>query len=275
LHYDGSVYGTDDLITNGMFSVKHPSFDILYRIGVLCSRAEFEGDSKMKDSENTKKIHRETKEEEQLGLEMDNFDVESGGKKPHMDTSDEVNLTAPANPEKIVGDASETAILQFLNPIFPAKTVRQLFPKVLEVPFNSKNKWQFSVHKIPAMENREKFPEDQQWVFSGLPEDSFYVLVIKGAFERILPLCSKILLEGKSTKLEEEAKLQVENSAEKLACVGERVMGFASCFLDGEKFPEDFVFDTEEFEEKFFPVCDPPFFSFFFFFNFFIWNRNT
>lgn len=45
----------------------------------------------------------------------------------------------------IHGDASETAILEFLCKHNDPIAVRDIFPKVVEIPFNSVNKYQVSL----------------------------------------------------------------------------------------------------------------------------------
>merc|ERR1712126_365689 len=56
------------------------------------------------------------------------------------------------------------------------ESIRQKNPKVVEIPFNSTNKWQLSIHETP--------------------EDPRHLLVMKGAPERILDRCSTIMING-------------------------------------------------------------------------------
>ena len=85
------------------------------------------------------------------------------------------------------GDASETAILKFVElSLGNVMGMRQGNKKVAEIPFNSTNKYQVSIHEL----------EDET--------DPRYLLVMKGAPERILDRCSTILLEGEETALDKE-----------------------------------------------------------------------
>ena len=59
---------------------------------------------------------------------------------------------------------------------------RDRFPKVAEKPFSSVYKYQFSVHRYNREEGKEK----------GSGDPNFFV-VLKGAPERIIALCSSIL----------------------------------------------------------------------------------
>lgn len=55
--------------------------------------------------------------------------------------------------------------------------------------------------------------------------ESRYLLVMKGAPERILDRCSSILMHGKEVPLDEEAKDAFQNAYLELGGLGERVLG--------------------------------------------------
>ncbi|KAJ2464934.1 hypothetical protein EV174_006733, partial [Coemansia sp. RSA 2320] len=99
-------------------------------------------------------------------------------------------------------------------------------PKVFEVPFNSANKWMLSIHRLPHA--------------SGA-----LTLVIKGAPERVLRLCSTILSGGSAQALTDEQRAQYDATYEYMASQGHRVLAFAQLELDGSAYPEDFVFDRK------------------------------
>lgn len=69
-----------------------------------------------------------------------------------------------------IGDASESGILKMTEILTKGKTMamRENMTKVHEIPFNSTNKYQVSIHKVEGK----------------------HVLVMKGAPERILDRCS-------------------------------------------------------------------------------------
>ncbi len=127
------------------------------------------------------------------------------------------------------GDGSETAILQY-SEIYSQEggvmNFRKSYEKVFEVPFNSTNKFQLSVHK--------------------LPNDSVdKILVMKGAPERILDYCSTILINGKEVELNDEWKTTFNIAYEALGGMGERVLGFCDLLLDSNEYPADYVFDQD------------------------------
>ena len=89
----------------------------------------------------------------------------------------------PILKREVNGDASEAALLKCCE-LSRNNIVgyRQQWKKVCEIPFNSTNKYQVSIH--------EKGQEDNEDV-------GRYLLVMKGAPERILDRCSTILIKGK------------------------------------------------------------------------------
>ncbi|KAG9463349.1 hypothetical protein GDO78_021932 [Eleutherodactylus coqui] len=95
----------------------------------------------------------------------------------------------PISKRTVNGDASEAALLKFTeNVLGKVMERRQKNEKVFEIPFNSSNKYQVSIHKL----------EDS-------PKHS-YLPVMKGAPERILDRCSTIMIEGQEYPLDEEMK---------------------------------------------------------------------
>ena len=130
---------------------------------------------------------------------------------------------------EVNGDASEAAILKCTE-LTNGKVMeyRARNKKVVEIPFNSTNKFQVSVHE----------QEDKS--------DSRYLLVMKGAPERILDRCSTILMDGKEVELTQEWKDRFNNAYMELGGLGERVLGFCDFILPVDKFPEGFPFDGDD-----------------------------
>uniref|UniRef100_A0A8C8HYZ6 Sodium/potassium-transporting ATPase subunit alpha n=1 Tax=Oncorhynchus tshawytscha TaxID=74940 RepID=A0A8C8HYZ6_ONCTS len=129
----------------------------------------------------------------------------------------------------VVGDASETALLKFTElAIGNMMEYRERFKKVVEVPFNSTNKFQLSVHEL----------ED--------PMDLRYLLVMKGAPERILERCSTILVRGQELPLDEQWREAFQTAYMDLGSLGERVLGFCHIYLNENEFPRGYKFDSDE-----------------------------
>ncbi|XP_030697783.2 LOW QUALITY PROTEIN: sodium/potassium-transporting ATPase subunit alpha-4-like [Globicephala melas] len=139
-----------------------------------------------------------------------------------------------ANPEYLpiakratAGDASESALLKFIEQSYSSvKEMREKSPKVAEIPFNSTNKYQVSVH---------------------LREDGSqtHVPIMKGAPERILEFCSTYLLKGQQYPMDDEMKQAFQNAYLELGGLGECVLGF--CFLSlPNTYSKGFKFNTDE-----------------------------
>ncbi|XP_062961528.1 sodium/potassium-transporting ATPase subunit alpha-1 [Cynocephalus volans] len=129
----------------------------------------------------------------------------------------------------VAGDASESALLKCIELCCGSvKEMRDRYTKIVEIPFNSTNKYQLSIHKNPNT------------------SEPRHLLVMKGAPERILDRCSSILVHGKEQPLDEELKDAFQNAYLELGGLGERVLGFCHLFLPDEQFPEGFQFDTDD-----------------------------
>lgn len=88
------------------------------------------------------------------------------------------------------GDASESALIKFFQPINDILETRKQFPCTVDregresrMPFNSANKYAFSI-------NSYKRPESEYCVFT------------KGAPEKIWKLCTHILVNGVPTPID-------------------------------------------------------------------------
>merc|ERR1712198_238876 len=123
---------------------------------------------------------------------------------------------------EVNGDASEAAILKCTELTKGnVMAYRAANKKVCEIPFNSTNKFQVSVHET----------EDKN--------DNRYLLVMKGAPERIVDRCSTIIVDGRELPLSEEWKNAFETAYMELGGLGERVLGFCDYMLPADKYPNE------------------------------------
>ena len=104
--------------------------------------------------------------------------------------------------------------------------IRDKNPKKAEIPFNSTNKWQLSLHETP--------------------EDSRWLLVMKGAPERILARCSSIMINGEEQPMSDHWQKKFNDAYAELGGMGERVLGFCHHYLDETKYPKNYKFDTDD-----------------------------
>merc|ERR1711990_1016655 len=133
----------------------------------------------------------------------------------------------PILKRETAGDASESALLKCCELMLGnVENIRAKSPKTCEIPFNSTNKWQLSVHEVA--------------------DDDRYLLVMKGAPERILDRCSTIMINGEEQEMTDAWKEKFNDAYMELGGMGERVLGFAHLYLDSSDFPKGFAFDTDE-----------------------------
>eukprot|EP01137_Pigoraptor_chileana_P027808 Opistho-2@10843 len=118
----------------------------------------------------------------------------------------------PASEKKILGDASETAFLRLCETIMPTMEVRDKYPKLFEIPFNSKNKFQLSIHTVP-----DDGPENGQG----------HLLAFKGAPEMVFERCNFIMVKGERQPITDDIRTRLAESVEDLAALGERVLAFS------------------------------------------------
>ncbi|KAK3601218.1 hypothetical protein CHS0354_040401 [Potamilus streckersoni] len=127
------------------------------------------------------------------------------------------------------GDASESALLKCYELcIGNVTSYRQKSKKVVEIPFNSSNKYQLSIHET----------DDQT--------DPHYLMVMKGAPERILDRCSTYLKEGSEYEIDESFRIAFNSAYLALGGLGERVLGLCDYDLPLDQFPLGYKFDTDE-----------------------------
>ncbi|XP_033096761.1 sodium/potassium-transporting ATPase subunit alpha-3-like isoform X1 [Anneissia japonica] len=134
--------------------------------------------------------------------------------------------SVPVQQRETTGDASESALTKYAELTRGnVKEFRSKNPKIAEIPFNSTNKYQVSVHEVEG--------------------DERYLMVMKGAPERILDRCSTISLDGTEKPLGDEMKAAFNNAYLELGGLGERVLGFCQFWLPVDKFPRGFEFNVE------------------------------
>merc|ERR1712179_514217 len=130
---------------------------------------------------------------------------------------------------EVNGDASEAAILKCTElSLGDIMSYRARNKKVCEIPFNSTNKFQVSIHET----------EDKN--------DNRHLLVMKGAPERIVDRCSTIVIVGRELPMTEEWKNAFEAAYMELGGLGERVLGFCNYMLPADKYPNGYPFDAED-----------------------------
>ena len=141
--------------------------------------------------------------------------------------SDVENLSKPVIQREYNGDKNDAALLKCAQLNFcDVNEYRAANKKVFEVPYNPTNKFQISIHETNDGDDR-------------------YLMLIRGAPERILENSSHILIDGADAELNEFWKNQFYNAYMKLGGLGERSLGFAEIRFDAAEYPRGFVFKSD------------------------------
>jgi sodium/potassium-transporting ATPase subunit alpha len=147
--------------------------------------------------------------------------------------TDAIFLASSANEPDVLkretkGDASESAIIKFVEPLRSIVEYRGSSPRIFSIPFNSSNKWMLAIH---CQEN---------------PNDPL-IAMVKGAPERVMNMCSNYLGKDGVTlhQMTPEARAQWEEVNETLARRGERVLAFAHTILPKSTYSAEYPFDVD------------------------------
>lgn len=138
----------------------------------------------------------------------------------NSDEEDEGKLTIMRD---VTGDGSECALIKFVHEIRPLESARAASPRVTQIPFNSTNKFHVSVHKEEGINHG-------------------FLMLMKGAPERVIARCSKILINGVEEDLDDHWMARFQTAYDELGGKGERVLGHCKRRLD---LPDDFHFDPD------------------------------
>ncbi len=127
---------------------------------------------------------------------------------------------------EVDGDASEAALLKFAEiSIGNTSAFRNIYRKVFEIPFNSSNKFQLSIHKAETEDN--------------------YLLLMKGAPEIIIKKCATIFIDGTEQLITDEWIEEFNITCTTLGSLGERVLGFCDLSLSKNIYSSAHKFDIE------------------------------
>uniref|UniRef100_A0A5S6R0Q8 Sodium/potassium-transporting ATPase subunit alpha n=1 Tax=Trichuris muris TaxID=70415 RepID=A0A5S6R0Q8_TRIMR len=131
----------------------------------------------------------------------------------------------PVLKRECVGDPLDAALLKYAEIMTNcASTIRRLYPKECEIPFNSVDKIQISVHQR---------------------RDGYFV-AMKGAPEHILSRCRSFLRNGTEQPIDAEFESAFNDIYLKLGGSGERVLGLCDLDLPADQYPKGYNFENEK-----------------------------
>ncbi|GMH48557.1 hypothetical protein TL16_g00318 [Triparma laevis f. inornata] len=224
------------------YDVNNGSFKALAKCATLCNVAVFDDKSKFEtDADNE-------------------FILKNGQKVP----IDFFNMREQGDGSVIrevawkpVGNASEAAMIKFIHPLSNVEEARSIAPPEAVIPFNSKNKYQVHVHV------NEEFNAAGTTGASS-PEDIIAnnkggrMVYMKGAPERILARCDKMLVNGKVVKMTDADTKKIDGLNMRLAENGLRVLAFCQATLEAKKYPAGYKYtaDPDGYCSPNFPIGD-------------------
>ncbi len=143
-----------------------------------------------------------------------------------------------------IGDASESALIKFFQPIEDIKETRSRFPVIknkedrdVRLLFSSINKFAFSINKYPV-------------------DGSDLCLFTKGAPEKVWKMCNYILIDGKPVPKDAHWEKVFTEKNEFFGNRGERVLGFSKLHLPSDKYTESYDYTIDDVLKPNFPLYE-------------------
>jgi sodium/potassium-transporting ATPase subunit alpha len=155
----------------------------------------------------------------------------------------------PYSKKNVDGDASETGLIRFAQLIMDLEETRGKHPifsfdkagkKVdAKIPFSSEHKFNLFIRDLNKVEHHPASANDN------------LVVVMKGAPEKIINRCGKILINGEEKDFDENLQREVNLANASLGKLGERVLALATYKLDPSIFTKTpaYPFDTESWKQ--------------------------
>jgi len=174
---------------------------------------------------------------------LDNMDLPAADQKEMKARLIVAEKSMPYIHRHCKGDASETGLVQFAQGIMDLDTVRGAAPTFVYtndagkqtealIPFSSDIKFNAFIRDMSQSKDAS---------------NNNLCLYLKGAPERILNRCSRILINGEEVEFTNELREEVNAANNTFGKMGERVLAFARYVLPADKFPRDpaYKFDVK------------------------------
>lgn len=143
-----------------------------------------------------------------------------------------------------LGDPTETALVLAAAKLgLPSTTLRELLPRVAELPFDSDRKRMTTIHRIQSIDSVDENVRHRASLLLDLDE-SDCVALSKGAVDRLLPCCEFVWSDNEPVELTEDWQRRISEASDDLASQGMRVLGLAMSPLDD--IPDDSDLATVE-----------------------------
>mgnify|MGYP000848321779 CR=1 FL=1 len=231
--YDGKIRKGDNYqkMPHGFkfqYDIDSEGFRSLHESAILCSEAIFNNSTPLEKFAELEKISNPAEREKAQHKIEQTYQNQLANK---------LWLDRPT-----IGDASETALIKFFQPVQDIVKTREQYPVLsmndgteTRMPFNSTNKFALNIVKYKT-------------------ENSHHAIFLKGAPERVWVRCSHVLNEGKLEPLDEKWITELEKINLTFGKNGERVLGFAKYHLPADEFPENFQYNCKSLDQFNFPM---------------------
>jgi len=230
LWYDRKIFSADNLeILNGdapEYDVESPTFKMMQRCAVLCNKTIWNMNLPLEKDLTDKEKH--NKSNEQV-IRMH---------QKRLQEYHDLLKSLPRQAWPVNGNPSEAAMIKFFQPIRDIEEMREAQPIVthdklkIEIPFNSTNKFALCICE-PSNEND---PD----------HEGEYLLLMKGAPERVWARCNRYLKNGAEEPISEKVTKGFNHANFEFANAGQRVLGFAYVWLPLETYGKNYKFSTKD-----------------------------
>ena len=185
----------------------------------LCSAVEL---AEPDDDEIYRQIARDLKVANPKSISKEIFET---NRQSAVDTL--IKATLCKDRKTMFGNPTEAGMIKLVASFQDYKQIREESPLIFEIPFSSALKYNLMIRKIvdPAT---KKFVK--------------YIVLMKGAAERVLCRCNKIDNGEAIVDKTDELNDMIDKKNTEYASRGERVLGLAFLELDPEQFPESTKF---------------------------------
>lgn len=138
------------------------------------------------------------------------------------------NRGEPQGERKVLGDASDTALLNFVATRQDVELLRYHYQSVFELPFNSRNKYALTIVRPVDVGTNEATSTDES-KSTGLHETKYTrrMLLLKGAPEVVISKCSNYSDRGQTKPIDDAFRASFAASIVNFGDRGQRVLGFA------------------------------------------------
>ncbi|KAF8754621.1 cation transport ATPase (P-type) family [Rhizoctonia solani] len=141
----------------------------------------------------------------------------------------------PTSIRKVIGDATDSAILRFAHTMRPIETSRSVWDDVFKLNFSSKTKFMLKLSKLVDSSGSLPAPLVRSDMFN--PQTD-YLLTVKGAPDVLYPRCTSIMspVDGQVFDLTPERLAQLTAVQNRWAARGRRVLMLGRRIVRGSEF---------------------------------------